>query len=201
MKDILKKILNNIFMDNMNKKRKEVLDSYNILDTLPEEILDNIVLLASQITGCPISLISLIDEDRQWFKAKVGLDVDETPIDVAFCAHCVAKPEENLFVPDATKDERFKNNSLVTGDLGIVFYFGVPLMSSEDVAIGTLCAIDFSQKELTPDKIQALEALSDIIMQHFEDRKRIMGLNNMLKSFKESFKPLLSKYKFSDDKG
>ena len=183
----------------MSKKRQEVLNSYCLLDTLPEKTLDDIVSIASQITECPISLISLIDEDRQWFKAKVGLDADETPIDVSFCAHCVEKPDENMSVPDAREDERFKNNILVTGDLGIVFYFGVPLVSPEDVAIGTLCIIDFSPKELSDEKIKALEALSNMVMQYFEDRKKIICLNRMLKSFKDSLNPLLDKYNVSDD--
>ena len=103
----------------------KALRSLGLLDTPPEQDFDDFTLLAAAICGVPVSLVSLIDEDRQWFKSKIGMDLDETPRDVAFCAHTIA--QEGLFVvPDAAEDPRFRDNPLVTGEMGIHFYAGAP---------------------------------------------------------------------------
>lgn len=150
--------------------RIEDLRSYEVLDTPPEPGLDDITLLASYICQAPIALISLIDTDRQWFKARVGMDLTQTPRDVAFCAHAILQPD--LFiVPDAWADQRFADNPLVTGEPRIRFYAGVPLINADGHALGTLCAIDRVPRTLTSDQAAALAALSRQVMALLEHRR------------------------------
>ncbi len=116
-------------------------------------------------------MISVVDHDRQWFKSRVGLDVDETPRDLAFCAYAVAQPEHMLVVPDATADSRFAHNPLVIGDPEIRFYAGAPLVTQTGRALGTLCVIDRSPRILTEAQTRALEALSVQVMALLELRR------------------------------
>jgi PAS domain S-box-containing protein len=156
-------------------RRLEVLRQYAVLDTLPEQELDDLTALAAQICGTPIAVISLVDEHRQWFKARVGLEVVETPRDVAFCAH--ALHHRDLFiVPDATHDERFARNPLVTGEPGICFYAGAPLVTPEDATLGVLCVIDHEPRTLTQAQEQALRVLARQVMTHLELRRRMREL-------------------------
>lgn len=131
-----------------------------LLDSESEEAYDDLARLAAGICDTPIALISLVDEDRQWFKARVGIDATETPRDVSFCAHAICQPGEVMVVPDATADERFRENALVTGEPGIRFYAGVPLSDHSGQSLGTLCVIDRQPREFTPMQSQALVALS-----------------------------------------
>lgn len=140
--------------------RLQALRSYAVLDTPAEQAYDDIVALASLICGTPIALISLVDEDRQWFKARVGLDPMETPRGQAFCAHAIVNPEQVMEVQDASKDARFAANPLVTGDPGIRFYAGAPLLTPSGSALGTVCVIDRVPRVLTPVMQEALKALS-----------------------------------------
>lgn len=154
-------------------KRRATLDSYNILDTLPEEAFDEITTIASEICDTPIALISLVDSDRQWFKSKVGLEVDETHRDYSFCAHAINTPSQILEVSDTSSDSRFKDNPLVTGSPDIVFYAGAPLLAPNGEVLGTLCVIDTESKTLTDSQKRALKGLSRQVMIQLELRKEI----------------------------
>jgi hypothetical protein len=132
-------------------RRIEGLRQYAALDTPPEQTLDDLAALAAQICVAPIALISLVDEHRQRCKAKVGLEMAESARDISFCGHTVH--QRDLFiVPDATQDERFAQNPMVRGELGIRFYAGAPLVNSEDVALGTLCVFDHVPRTLTMNR-------------------------------------------------
>lgn len=152
-------------------ERLKQLKSYNLLDTLSEKELDDIVQIASEICNTPISLISLIDENRQWFKAKKGLDIDQTPRDVAFCSHAI-NGEGAFIVENALNDSRFKTNPLVLNSPNIFFYAGVPLVNNSGYKLGTLCVIDNKPKKLSDSQIKSLEALARQCMSFFELRKR-----------------------------
>lgn len=139
--------------------RLQALWKYEILDTGAEAVFDEIVELASQLLNVPIALISLVDRDRQWFKAKVGLDAGETSRDLAFCAHAI-HDDKPLIVEDALQDIRFCDNPLVVGEPGIRFYAGAPLRTPAGARIGTLCAIDVKPRTLSAQQIRMLQLLS-----------------------------------------
>jgi len=160
---------------NNEKQRLEALDRYRILDTEAEQEFDDVVKLASQICNVPISLISLIDKDRQWFKARVGLAAPETHRNLAFCAHVVAQ-DAPLVVPDATKDERFFDNPLVTGSPDIRFYAGFPLSTPDGFNLGTLCVIDTVARELSQEQAFAVQTLANQIIKQFELKLKIRAL-------------------------
>ncbi|WP_216922950.1 GAF domain-containing protein [Synechococcus sp. CCAP 1479/9] len=147
--------------------RLEALNDYRILDTESEQSYDDITFLAAQLCDAPIALISLVDADRQWFKSKVGLAVNETSRDVSFCAHAILG-EETLVVKDARQDERFRNNPLVCSEPNIVFYLGVPLCTPSGAKIGTLCVIDQQPRELSKLQIRSLEALAHQVVLQLE---------------------------------
>ena len=158
-------------------KRIEALEALNILDTLPEEDFNQIVLLASQICDTPIALISLVDKDRQWFKARVGLSASETSRDVAFCAHVILQ-NEVFSVNEASRDERFLDNPLVTGDPRVEFYAGAPLVSPSGFPIGTVCVIDHKKRELSANQIASLKCLSNQVTRLLELRHQVKELEH-----------------------
>ena len=150
--------------------RQRALEQLQLLDTPAEQEFDDITLLASFICDTPIALISLVDKDRQWFKSRVGLDIPETPRDIALCAHAILG-DDVFEVMDAAADERFKDNPVVTGDLHLRFYAGVPLKTSDAHNVGTLCVIDRQPRRLSESQRAALKALGRQIMRLVELRK------------------------------
>ena len=151
--------------------RLAILRDYNVLDSLPEQAFDDLVLLAAQICQTPIALITLVDEDRQWFKSKVGVSATETSRDVAFCAHAILNTDEVLEVRDAQLDPRFADNPFVTADPHIRFYAGAPLVTPDGLALGTLCVVDYVPRELSPEQKTALSALSRTVVAQLELRR------------------------------
>ncbi|MEI8279885.1 MAG: GAF domain-containing sensor histidine kinase [Bacteroidota bacterium] len=169
------------------RERIEALEEFHILDTLPERDFDDITKIASEICGTPISLISLIDVGRQWFKSKQGIDVNETSRDLAFCAHAINKPNEIMIVPDSSKDERFFDNPLVVQEPHVVFYAGVPLVTSDGLAVGTLCVIDHIPKKLNPQQQNTLRALANQVVCQLELRKKIRLLHESQGVLKDAY--------------
>ncbi len=151
-------------------ERLAALREYHILDTGAEQAYDDITALAAYLCEAPIALISLVDESRQWFKSRVGMNRQETPRDVAFCAHAILQSEP-LIVRDALKDARFADSALVTRAPHIRFYAGFPLSSPEGFALGTLCAIDRKPRQITPRQKTAMLALARQVMALLELRR------------------------------
>ncbi len=158
------------------QERLHNLYSYELLDTLPEKDYDDITRLASYICDTPVSLISLIDKDRQWFKSTAGVDIHETLREHAFCSHAILNPNELMVVPDTTQDERFFDNPLVTGDYGVMFYAGVPLLTEEGYALGSLCVLDNKPKDLHESQREALKTLANQTMRLMQLHKKAKEL-------------------------
>ena len=163
-------------MDEQDQETKRIarLRELLILDSEPEPVFDSIVALASEVCGAPIALVSLVDTERQWFKAGVGLPgVQETPRDVAFCAYAIA--DDVLFeVPDAALDPRFVDNPLVTGDPDIRFYAGAPLVLPGGERVGTLCVIDRVARRLDESQKKTLRALARIATDALIGRRELI---------------------------
>tara|TARA_B100000795_G_scaffold57975_4_gene38510 strand:+ start:4057 stop:6699 length:2643 start_codon:yes stop_codon:yes gene_type:complete len=165
------------------ERRLEDLNTLELLDSLPEKKYDNITSLAALICDTPISLVSLVSDKRQFFKSNHGLDINETPIEQSFCAHAINDPLQFFIVEDAREDYRFSDNPLVTGNPKIVFYTGIPLVSNEGNALGTLCVIDTKPRKLEPKQLKTLKLLADQVLQFFENRKDRFLLKKMTESF------------------
>jgi signal transduction histidine kinase len=173
--------------------RQKALESYNIIDTPREDDYDEIVKLASDICGTPISLISLIDMQRQWFKANIGLDASETSREVAFCTHAILG-DDVMMVADAELDERFHDNPLVTSYPSIRFYAGMPLITVDGHKLGTLCVIDRVPREINDFQKNALRVLSRQIVNHLDRRLKVNQLGEALKTVNEQNKKLEELY-------
>ena len=150
--------------------RQRELDAQHLVDSLPEQAYDDIVHLAALICDAPIALVTLIDRDRQWFKASTGLDDTGTRRDEAFCNHAIARPDRLMEVPDAHDDPRFGHNRLVTGPLGIRYYAGMPLVTPKGAAFGTVCVLDREPRFLDARQKEGLAALARLTMSLFEAR-------------------------------
>ena len=159
--------------------RLEVLRQFEILDTDPEESFDELARLAAHLCHTPIAVITLVDAHRQWFKARVGLTPTETDRDISFCAHAIMQPGP-LVVRDALDDERFRNNPMVTSAPYIRFYAGSPLITLEGFNLGTLCVIDNTPREITPEQVAALRILGHQVMTQLELRRTINFLKHSL---------------------
>ena len=155
------------------------LQKYAILDTEPEQTFDDLVLLASFICNTPIALISLVDADRQWFKSSVGVSISETPREFAFCDTAIRQPDI-LVVPDTLNDERFRDNPFVVSEPNIRFYAGAPLVNEDGYALGTICVIDRTPREFGPGQVEALRALSRLVLAQLELRRNLMLLREAL---------------------
>jgi len=142
--------------------RLETLRSLSILDTPPEERFDRITRMAKRLLGVPIALVSLIDENRQWFKSCIGLSSSETSREISFCGHAILG-SEIFIIPDTQKDERFVDNPLVVGDPNIRFYAGCPLRAPNGRKLGTLCVIDRHPRNLGSEDLEALEDLASMV--------------------------------------
>ena len=170
--------------------RLQALGQYRILDTPLEADFDDLVKLAAEICQTPISLVSLVDRDRQWFKGRYGLDIAETPRRLSFCSHAIQKPQETMVVPDAAKDPRFADNELVTAGPKMRFYAGVPLGTPEGHALGTLCVIDRKPRNLSPSQKEALQILSRQVLTQLELRRRLAEVGRMAAVLQENNKEL-----------
>ena len=176
-------------------ERLQALTEYNLLDTLSEAVYDDITKMASEICRTPISLISLVDKNRQWFKSKQRLAPNETPRTDSFCAYAILNPEEIMIVPDARVDDRFIDNPLIVGYPNIVFYAGVPLVTPEGHPLGSLCVIDNRTRTLTDNQLLSLRALARLVSTHFELRKTREALEatrNRLDTVDERIQPLVT---------
>ena len=153
--------------------RQASLDAMGLVDTLPEPAYDAVVQLATIICEVPIALVSLIDRDRQWFKARVGLETSQTPRSMAFCDHAIRTPGALMEVEDALQDPRFSDNPLVVGDPNIRFYAGRPLVDAHGHALGTVCVIDRKPRRLSATQHVALSSLAEIVATLMDARRQL----------------------------
>lgn len=160
-------------------RRLRALDEYEILNTEPEAVFDNIVELAAKIFATPIALVTLVADKTQWFKAHHGVDLEQTPREYAFCDHAI-RGDATMTITDAVLDPRFAQNPLVLGDPYIRFYCGVPIRTPDRQALGTLCIIDREPRSITPAEIRGLEALARQVEIELEIRRRLLILERGL---------------------
>jgi excisionase family DNA binding protein len=151
------------------KARLAAVAASGLVDSAPEPVFDRLTWLATQVTDCPMALVTVLTSRRQWFKARTGVDLAETPRDWAFCSHAIVQ-EEPLMVEDASRDARFAANPLVTGPLRVRFYAGVPLVDAGGHALGTLCVLDREPRRLRAREIKALQELAAIAVEELRRR-------------------------------
>ena len=161
--------------------RVAALNRYAILDTEPEQSFDDLVTLASYVCKTPMAFLSLVDDHRQWFKSKVGVEIRETPLDSSICAHAIQEGKEDLFiVPDTLQDPRFKENAMVVHEPCIRFYAGAPLIDDDGFALGTLCVVDRHPRELDQEQMEALRSLRRLAVGQMELRRNLVMLKEAL---------------------
>jgi len=172
-------------MPEQEAKRLAALRRYDILDTLPEIAFDELTRLAAQICEMPIALITMVDENRQWFKSRIGLELTETPRDVSFCAHTILQGEL-LAVEDAARDERFAQNPMVLASPRIRSYAGMPLVTGDGFNLGTLCVMDRRPRLLNSQQAEALKILSRQVMTQLELRRHLVELARSVEEHKRT---------------
>ncbi|WPP51708.1 PAS domain S-box protein [Catalinimonas niigatensis] len=182
-------------------ERMADLKTYQILDTLSEEEYDEITRIVAQICETPVSLISLLDEKRQWFKSHFGLHITETPKQYSFCVHAIHHTDDVFIIPDARQDPRFRNNPLVTGEPYIIFYAGVPLISPQGFPLGTLCAIDHQPRKLDKKQVSALQTLAKQVVKLFELRKSNVKLHQSEERYRVLMENSVDMVFLLDEKG
>ena len=175
------------------RKRQHAVDSYQLVDTLPEKSYDDITKIAAYICNTPIALITMLDYDRNFLKSHYGVAFSESPRKISFCTHAIQSEQEVFLIEDARVDIRFKDNPLVTGDTKAIFYAGVPLRDKNNNALGTLCVFDHKPKKLDSNQISTLKALANQVVnlfelhkQHLENKQlqdNLIKKNNLLKDF------------------
>ena len=159
--------------------RVAALDRYAILDTEPEQSFDDLVQLAAYVCKTPMAMLSLLDDRRQWYKSKVGVEIRETPRSTSICAHAIQQGD--LFiVPDALADSRFRDSPLVTGEPHIRFYAGMPLINEDGFALGTICVVDREPRVLDEDQKNALKSLGRLALAQMELRMNLQLLKEAL---------------------
>lgn len=144
------------------------LHGLGILDTLPQKAFDDISALAQMICGTPVALITLIDQDRQWFKSRIGVEERQTPREVAFCSHAILDPDQVMVVEDLSQDPRFSNNPLVVNEPDARFYAGAPIVTHDGFALGTVCVVDVKARTLNADQLDALRRLASLVISLLE---------------------------------
>ncbi|MBD2294023.1 PAS domain S-box protein [Anabaena sphaerica FACHB-251] len=172
-------------VSNNEAARLEVLHQYDIIDTNPEQAFDDLVSLAALLCDTPIALISLIDADRQWFKAKIGLDRQEMPLDSGFCQACVQQGDM-LIIPDTLADQRYATTDLVISEPYIRFYAGVPLVVSGEQIIGTLCIADQVARQISPQQLTGLQSLARLIVRQLEIRRSLKEISRINSEYKQA---------------
>ena len=184
--------------ENESERLAELRD-YKILDTVPEAAFDEITELAAEILQCPASFIEFMDGDRQWFKAKYGLpeEYTETPRDIAICSHTICQ-SDLLLVPDLSEDDRFSNNPLVSSAPNVRFYAGMPLITPNGSAIGTICTVDFERREISISQQEALRRLSRQVVTQLELRRALLEMDQAVKTRDEMYTDLQAERKKSD---
>jgi signal transduction histidine kinase len=160
------------------RSRVAALHQLKVLDTEPESELDDLTLLVSLICGTPMALISLVDESRQWFKSRVGVEMVETPREISFCQYAILE-NRLLVVPDATQDPRFRDSPLVTSGPRIRFYAGVPILDQDGHALGTLCTMDRVTRQLSTRQEETLQVLARQAATHFRLRRAYLELQQL----------------------
>ncbi|MBX9961253.1 MAG: EAL domain-containing protein [Burkholderiaceae bacterium] len=173
--------------DEAERLRLQTLQDYAVLDTAPEAGFDEITHLAAQWLKVPIVLVSLVDAERQWFKSRVGLEAPETPRSVSFCSVAIERPQQMLIVPDARLDLRFSDNPLVTGEAGIRFYAGAPLVMPDGQALGTLCVLDRQPREFGPQERETLSLLARQVVAQLELRRQRMEMQLAVDRYQKLF--------------
>ncbi|MGL6094588.1 MAG: GAF domain-containing serine/threonine-protein kinase [Fimbriiglobus sp.] len=161
------------------RARLAALDSYKVLDSAPDPVIDALTHMASQVAGTPIALVTLIDKDRQWVKSRVGIQVTQTARNMSFCTHVVAEAAQ-VVVPDTTEDPRFRDHPAVRANPNIRFYVGTPLTTGAGDTLGSLCVVDQQTRQMTPEQLSALSALSRLVMNQLELQRNVAELRDRL---------------------